>query len=301
MTIDDELAKGIAAVRAGQRELARQHLQKVLLTDSKNESAWLWLSGVVETRTQKRDCLQIVLSINPDNTAARRGLEELAQSEAADFLSTFEPHRPPAAPTPPPAPAVAPTPAPIISAPPPIVGTPASFDEPPAEMFQPLPIELDQPLPGFGFAPMVTEVSPEPSAVASSPTSNVPKPPQNLEAPCAFCGTPTQSTGECSNCGTEQTFDCPNCGHVLDVRENWICECGHSFENFLTPERKLDRERLAQMYSDRDFPAAAVKQWKAALPTSRRPQLLHAAIGRVYDNLGLYEQAEMHYRLSKQK
>lgn len=294
MTIDDELAKGIAAVRAGQRELARQHLQKVLLTDSKNESAWLWLSGVVETRTQKRDCLQIVLSINPDNSAARRGLEELAQSEAADFLSTFEPHKPP--PAPPAPPPVAPTPAPAAP-----TSSLASFEEPPAAMFEPVPIELDQPMAGFGFAPMVAEVAPEPAPVLGNIPANVPKPPQNLEAPCAFCGTPTQSTGECSNCGTEQTFDCPNCGHVLDVRENWICECGHSFENFLTPERKLDRERLAQMYSDRDFPAAAVKQWKAALPTSRRPQQLHAAIGRVYDNLGLYEQAEMHYRLSKQK
>lgn len=293
MTIDDELAKGIAAVRAGQRELARQHLQKVLLTDSKNESAWLWLSGVVETRTQKRDCLQIVLSINPDNTAARRGLEELAQSEAADFLSTFEPHKPPPAP---PAPPVTPTPAPAAPA-----SSMASFEEPPAAMFEPVPIELDQPMAGFGFAPMVTEVAPEPAPVLGNMPTNVPKPPQNLEAPCAFCGTPTQSTGECSNCGTEQTFDCPNCGHVLDVRENWICECGHSFQNFLDREGKLDRERLAQMYSDRDFPAAAVKQWKAALPTSRRPQQLHAAIGRVYDNLGLYEQAEMHYRLSKQK
>ena len=90
-TVDEQLAAGVAAARAGQRDQARQWFQAVLRADPRNELAWLWMSGLVETPAQKRDCLQRVLSINPQNEAARRGMEQLAQSEAASFLAAFQP------------------------------------------------------------------------------------------------------------------------------------------------------------------------------------------------------------------
>ena len=46
-THDDEVALGIAAAKAGQHDVARQHFQSVLRNDPRNEAAWLWLSGLV--------------------------------------------------------------------------------------------------------------------------------------------------------------------------------------------------------------------------------------------------------------
>lgn len=77
MTIDTMLNQAVAAFKAGRKTEARQLLGKVLALDSENEMAWLWLSGAVDTREERIACLENVLSINPDNNAARRGLESL--------------------------------------------------------------------------------------------------------------------------------------------------------------------------------------------------------------------------------
>jgi DNA helicase-2/ATP-dependent DNA helicase PcrA len=60
--------------------------------DPGDEMAWLWLSEVVETDAKRMDCLQHVLSINPQYAVARRGLEVLqarmkAHTGVDDILS----------------------------------------------------------------------------------------------------------------------------------------------------------------------------------------------------------------------
>ena len=57
---DNRLAQGIAAVKAGRRAEARELLIQVIRQDRRNEKAWLWLSGAVETDEQRRTCLQRV-------------------------------------------------------------------------------------------------------------------------------------------------------------------------------------------------------------------------------------------------
>ncbi|HDQ72687.1 MAG TPA: tetratricopeptide repeat protein [Chloroflexi bacterium] len=71
------LQYGIAAARAGRAEEARQALIKVIEMDEHNESAWLWLSGVVDTVENRYICLENVLSINPRNGHAQAGLQWL--------------------------------------------------------------------------------------------------------------------------------------------------------------------------------------------------------------------------------
>jgi hypothetical protein len=47
--------------------------------------AWLWLSGLMTTNEQKRACLEMVLTANPENVYARAGLTRLqnpSQTEA---------------------------------------------------------------------------------------------------------------------------------------------------------------------------------------------------------------------------
>lgn len=80
MSTADLLAQGIAAARAGRADEARATLLKVLETDDRSEPAWLWLSGLLETPDERRVCLENVLTINPANAHARRGLELLSRS-----------------------------------------------------------------------------------------------------------------------------------------------------------------------------------------------------------------------------
>jgi tetratricopeptide (TPR) repeat protein len=69
------LQAGITAAKAGQRERARELLMQVVELDEGQVSAWLWLSGVVDDLEDREVCLENVLTLDPDNAAARRGLD----------------------------------------------------------------------------------------------------------------------------------------------------------------------------------------------------------------------------------
>jgi tetratricopeptide (TPR) repeat protein len=75
--VSDLLRSGIAAAKAGRKQEARRILLQVTELDERNEQAWLWLSGLVETLDERRICLENVLSINPGNTHASHGLDWL--------------------------------------------------------------------------------------------------------------------------------------------------------------------------------------------------------------------------------
>lgn len=77
--IAELLQRGIAAAKAGRKEDAYQTLLRVTELDERNERAWLWLSGVVESFEDRRICLENVLAINPGNAHARAGLQWLDQ------------------------------------------------------------------------------------------------------------------------------------------------------------------------------------------------------------------------------
>lgn len=71
------LKKGITAVKKGDRVQGRELLEKVLAVDERNEQAWLWLSGAVDSAEERQICLENVLAINPDNALAKKGLDKL--------------------------------------------------------------------------------------------------------------------------------------------------------------------------------------------------------------------------------
>ncbi len=77
--LDALLQQGIAHAKAGRREQAREALIQVTELDERNESAWLWLSGVVDTDDDKAIALENVLAINPHNEWAKRGLRALGR------------------------------------------------------------------------------------------------------------------------------------------------------------------------------------------------------------------------------
>ena len=71
------LKAGMKAVKAGQREQGKALLLQVIEKDEENERAWLWLSGAVDTEEERRICLENVLTINPNNELAKKGLARL--------------------------------------------------------------------------------------------------------------------------------------------------------------------------------------------------------------------------------
>ncbi len=75
--VDRLYREGIAAVRAGDKETGREKLLQVIERDQYHEQAWLWLSATVADREEQIICLENVLTINPNNEAARRGLQKL--------------------------------------------------------------------------------------------------------------------------------------------------------------------------------------------------------------------------------
>jgi hypothetical protein len=76
-SLEEMLANGIAAVKAGQMDKAQDWLVSLLQIDRYHEQAWLWLSGAADNDQDRLDCLQEVLRINPQNAFAQRGLAAL--------------------------------------------------------------------------------------------------------------------------------------------------------------------------------------------------------------------------------
>jgi len=80
------LQQGIAAAKAGRNETARRLLTQVVEQGVNNVTAWLWLSGVVDSLDDKQVCLENVLELDPGNQAARKGLDwVLEQKEASVY------------------------------------------------------------------------------------------------------------------------------------------------------------------------------------------------------------------------
>ena len=75
--IDAWLRGGIEATQAGQKDKARRLLKQDIEADQTNETAWLWLSAVVDTKAEKIRCLEVALKLNPANQDAKMALEWL--------------------------------------------------------------------------------------------------------------------------------------------------------------------------------------------------------------------------------
>ena len=130
------LNEGIGALRSGDNARARELLGQVIRRNPRDERAWLWLSGAVDTDAERRQCLERVLTLNPHNAAARSGLSMLAAAAnapaAALAPSASAPTNPPAATPVAPSPAYPVAATPVV-APPPLpsladIGAPLAVD-----------------------------------------------------------------------------------------------------------------------------------------------------------------------------
>ncbi len=74
------LEDGINAARRGDRNTGRRLLQQVIDSDPDNEMAWIWMASCVTTLVERRNCLERVLEINPNNSRAQQALQALGSS-----------------------------------------------------------------------------------------------------------------------------------------------------------------------------------------------------------------------------
>jgi tetratricopeptide (TPR) repeat protein len=81
--VDELLRQGISAARSGQRERARDLLMRVVRQNQENVTAWLWLSGVVDSLEVQEICLENVLALDPTHDTARKGLAWVRQQQEA--------------------------------------------------------------------------------------------------------------------------------------------------------------------------------------------------------------------------
>jgi tetratricopeptide (TPR) repeat protein len=78
---DQLLEEGIAAIEAGERDRARELLTRAVEQDERNAPAWLWLSSVVDSLDDKEICYENVLTLEPDNQEAQRGLAAIREEQ----------------------------------------------------------------------------------------------------------------------------------------------------------------------------------------------------------------------------
>ena len=94
MTENAMLKEAIAAIHGGQRNRARDLLTRLLRADQNNPEYWLWMSAVVDTAQEQIFCLQSVVRLDPENSAARNGLTFLGAEPAGEDITPAAPvHR----------------------------------------------------------------------------------------------------------------------------------------------------------------------------------------------------------------
>lgn len=78
--VNDLFAQGQAALKAGDKAKARQIFKSIVQKDPRNENAWLWLAGAVDSDFERAMYLEKALAINPMNAKAKQALDRLAVS-----------------------------------------------------------------------------------------------------------------------------------------------------------------------------------------------------------------------------
>ncbi len=72
---DYMLEEAREAIRTRQLARARDLLTRMLKEDGKNASYWVYMSAAVESKKERQYCLETAHNLDPDNAAAKRGLQ----------------------------------------------------------------------------------------------------------------------------------------------------------------------------------------------------------------------------------
>jgi tetratricopeptide (TPR) repeat protein len=91
---DAVFQEAVEALRAGNKNRARELLTGLLKTDQNNATYWVWMSATVETPKERIYCLQTAFKLDPQNAAAKRGLILHGALPADETVQPFPVNRP---------------------------------------------------------------------------------------------------------------------------------------------------------------------------------------------------------------
>ncbi|MCW5838865.1 MAG: tetratricopeptide repeat protein [Anaerolineales bacterium] len=94
LTKEQMLQEAVQAGQTGDTARARELLLALLRTDNREPLYWLLMSTAVESRQERIYCLQNVLFLDPDNSAARHDLELLGAEIPEQGVPAFIPEDP---------------------------------------------------------------------------------------------------------------------------------------------------------------------------------------------------------------
>ncbi len=80
---EELLQLAINAARGGNKRPARLMFEQVLKEDKGNERAMMWLAKIADSKAERREWLQRVLHVNPNNEQARQALKSIAYKKSA--------------------------------------------------------------------------------------------------------------------------------------------------------------------------------------------------------------------------
>lgn len=86
--------QAVEFIEQGKHAEARESLTRLLKTDQNNALYWVWLSAAMETHKERLYCLQTALRLDPENTAARRGLTLMGGLPPDEALAPFPMNHP---------------------------------------------------------------------------------------------------------------------------------------------------------------------------------------------------------------
>jgi ribosomal protein S27AE len=84
------LEKGVAALKAKNFRLARQHLLRAKDLDPENAEAWLYLTGTTRDLKKRKALLLRVLKLQPDHAKARQMLAKIERQMVPHFEDEYE-------------------------------------------------------------------------------------------------------------------------------------------------------------------------------------------------------------------
>lgn len=87
MSSSETLQRAIQLARAGQKTEARDLLLQLVEVDPRNEMAWMWLAGLVDTVEDRIIACENVLTINPANEKVRAYLTGLQRQQETALAS----------------------------------------------------------------------------------------------------------------------------------------------------------------------------------------------------------------------
>ena len=80
---EELLQMAINAARAGNKKPTRLMFEQVLKQDKNNERAMMWLAKIADTKAERREWLERVVRVNPNNDQARDALKSMAYRKSA--------------------------------------------------------------------------------------------------------------------------------------------------------------------------------------------------------------------------